>query len=107
MAAMSGPVLTMWFCDIENEKFSMWTVDGMFARRSYRSECGVVEVWSVGSWWYMGWTASVASYSALSGLWGAGRARGWYASSISVSVEGAGRFRGVFLVVGDILQYKR
>ena len=51
MAAMSGPVLTMWFCDIENEKFSMWIVDGMFSRRSYRSECGVVVVWSVGSWW--------------------------------------------------------
>ena len=50
MAAMSGPVLTMWFCDIENKKFSMWTVDGMVARRSEGLECGVVVVWSVGSW---------------------------------------------------------
>jgi hypothetical protein len=104
MSARSGPILTMWFWDIENERFSTWIVDGIAASREDRSECGWDVGCSVGSGLCKGWIAWVVSFSALSRVWGAGRARGWYASSIFVPMEGTVRLRGVFLVEGVIVQ---
>ena len=67
-------MLTMWFWDMENDKFSTWIVDGIAASRADRSECGYDVGSSVGSGWFKGWIACVVSYSARSGAWGAGRA---------------------------------
>jgi hypothetical protein len=67
-------VLTIWFYDIEKDRFSMCTVDGMAASRSFKSECGVDMCYSVGGGLFAGWIACVVSYSVCSGVLGAGRA---------------------------------
>ena len=98
MVAMSGPEFATFCWDTENDIFSIWIVEGMADRRADKSECGLVVGYRVGSAWIAGIIACVCSCSSLSGAWGAGRARGALISSISVSLEGAVRCLGVFLV---------
>jgi hypothetical protein len=54
----------------------MCTVDGMAASSSFRSECGVAMVYSVGGGLLAGCIACVVYNSACSGVCGAGKASG-------------------------------
>jgi hypothetical protein len=49
MAASSGPLLITCYWDIENARFSIWTVEGMASRRADRSECGLDGCYRVGA----------------------------------------------------------
>ena len=85
----------------------MWIVDGISAKSADRSKCGVETCYRVGSGLLAGWIAKFSAFSSTSFVWGAGRARGVFTSSISTSVDGRGGFLGVFLVDDAIVQYKR
>ena len=80
----------------------MCTVDGMSASKAVRSECRVDTGCRVGSAWVAGWMAYVVVCSTTLYVYGAGRVRGVFASSISTSVVGMRRLRVMFLVLGAI-----
>jgi hypothetical protein len=41
MVARSGPEFATFCWDTENDKFSIWTVEGMADRRADKSECAL------------------------------------------------------------------
>jgi hypothetical protein len=70
----------------------------MDSMRAARSPCGVVAGMVVGDWWVVGYTALRGGLVIWFSATGAGRAKGYSASSISVSLTGSGLVYCVRLV---------
>ena len=73
--------------------------------RAVRSPCGVSAGRVVGVAWVVGYTALICGFDVWISVAGAARARGYYVSSISVSLGGSGLEYWVFLVSTGIFKY--
>jgi hypothetical protein len=76
----------------------------MASMRAVRSPCGVSAGMVVGVAWVVGCTALICGSAVWITVAGAGRARGYSVSSISVSLGGSGLEYWVFLVSTGIFR---
>jgi hypothetical protein len=96
--------VVVWF--IENSMFSMVTVGGMASMKAARSVFGWEIAYNVGSGWLVCCSALVVEVisTTVGGVSGGGSCGGF--SVISVSLDGAGGSRWVYLVFGAIILRK-
>ena len=87
--------------------FSMFTGIGMDSIMAARSPWGVAAFRVVGAVWFDGYTAVSSWFYASLVSYGAGKARGSYTSSMSVSLDGMEVAYYVFLALTGIFRKNR
>jgi hypothetical protein len=87
--------------------FSMFTGIGMDSIMDARSPWGVAAFRVVGAVWFDGYTAVISWFYASLVSHGAGKARGAYTSSMSVSLDGMEVAYYVFLVLTGMFRKNR